>query len=313
MLNISSEVLYYIVNKFHTDKQTVIFQSFGLLEAFNLKYYEDKYINLISKEDTIDDNEKMDKFIQFLEDDIREIITDHYITLTQEDIDLYTLNEIAQGILLLCSLEDYTLVNYILSGDNTPRDKFIALMAKYTLLTEYTLYETIIEVSDALIESLEKFSTDKSKNQDPNYIETKYLNTLQEFFKFIDNTDCIGLRLYSSGYIGLTFDEVLRLIPLDFSLYLEPIILSSKAKASLEILSLLMLGIDSYELPLLQLQKYTPILIHDTTIITTITTIITDMLTDFKTHLDVVNQTKQQQEQDHAHQASVLKISSTNN
>lgn len=313
MLNISTEVLYYITNKFHPDKQKLIFQSFGLLEAFGLKYYEDKYINLVSKEDTIEDNEKMDKFIHALESDIREIITDHYITLTEQDVELYYLNEIAQGILLLCSLEDYALVLHVLSGDSTPRDKFIALISKYSLLAEYTLYETILDVSEVLIDSLSQLATDKSKNQDTTSIETKYLETLQEFFSFIERTDCIGIRLYNEGYVNLSFSEVLKFIPTDISLYLEPIVTTSIAKASLDILSLLMLGNDSYELPLLQLQKHIQTLIHDTTAITAITTTITDMLTDFKTHLDVVHQTKQQQEQDHAHQASVLKISSTNN
>jgi hypothetical protein len=312
MLNISDEVMYYVTNKFHPDNQKFVLDSFGLLEAFGLKFYEDKYINLVSMQDTIDSIDKEDMFITSLENDIRSIIEDHYITLTKNHIDIYTLNEIAHAILLICSLEDYTLVQYVLSADRPARDMFITLVVMYSLLHEFTAMEAIQEVDDKLIQAIDKLAQDKSTEISQESIEQKYNNLVNSFFSFIQNTDCIGRRLYTGGYVNMNYQDLLDLIPMSIPDYIENNLTTNITQAALDILSLLMIAKDTQQYPLLELEKQIPYIVQDTTAITKITSIIKNMLNDFKDYLDVSTATKNHEEEN-ANQTSIPQSSPTKN
>ena len=63
MLNLSDSLYEYIEKIFSYEQQSTIFTSFNLLENFGLKFYEDKYINLLYKEYTISEETKQDTFL----------------------------------------------------------------------------------------------------------------------------------------------------------------------------------------------------------------------------------------------------------
>lgn len=287
MLNISETLRYYIEVKFVTEVKSIIYECFNIMELFSLKYYEDKYLNLISKEDSIDDSDKLDNFILMLENDLRDIIKDHSVTLEEKHIDLFSLKEICHGLFIVSALEDYSLVEHILTSYINSRDIIIALLSHYSLLEEYVLKETIIEVDDSLINALMLLIKDKEQSFDESYLRQKHEKYLKWFFDFTEKTDSIGYTLYEKGYRQLKLIEICELIPYDLKAYLEGSAKTSVAKVALDILSILILAKDSYEMPLFIYQKDPTIFLNDNELISKVYNILMRILEDFNEYCTV--------------------------
>ena len=287
MLNISDTLKYYIEVKFTPEVKGVIYECFSVMELFSLKYYEDKYLNLIGKEDTIDVNDKLDNFILMLENDLRSIIEDHGITLEEKHIDLFSLKEICHGLFLISILEDYSLVEHILTSYLDSRGVVIELLKHYTLLEEYELKEMIIEVDDNLINALMLLIKDKIEVFDEDYLRQKHEKYLKWFFDFTEKTRSIGYLLYEKGYRQLSLMEICELIPYDLKSYLENKAKSSIAEVALDILSILILAKDSYEMPLFVFQKDPSVFINDTELVSRVYHILMRMLEDFNEYCTV--------------------------
>jgi len=84
MLNLSEYTINYIAVTFQPEVKSIIYNGFSLLEAFGLKFYEDKFIDLIQREDTITSDTKKDMFILLLEEDLKSIISEHKIYLNSD-------------------------------------------------------------------------------------------------------------------------------------------------------------------------------------------------------------------------------------
>lgn len=289
MLNLSDLTLHYIENTYVDTLKNDIYQSFILLENFGLKFYEDKYLNLISKSDTISNDDKADIFIFELKTDIRSIIADHYIFLENNiEVSLNELNEIAHFLYIIQNLEDYELISYRLYAEDTPRNIVVDLIAYYSLLSKPRLLELIGSVELAFIKSLQAFIEDKTDTITS--IEKKHLQHIRLFFKFINNTNCLGLRLFNDGYVRVTLEDIVNLSRIDIVNYIDDLILTNPAQAALDVLSILIICKDTYEIPLLKFKQLNYYFTSKLENVTKLEHIIFKMLDDFNMFLEVEKQ-----------------------
>lgn len=283
MLNLSDSLYEYIEKIFSHEQQATIFTSFNLLENFGLKFYEDKYINLLYKEYTISEETKQDTFLLYLAKDILNIIESHNIQINiEQEPTLSELNEICSFLYIIQNLEDYRYSLYILSSMLSNREKLINLISHYSLISKIRLLELLNVVEDDLINNLIDYIEFRQRDIKEN-IDKKHLKKIKYFFNFIDNIDCLGKKAFDDNINNLELEEVINLLDIDLSEYIDKTILieSNPAQASLDILSLLIISKDSYELPLLKFKQYNYLFTNKLENITLIENILINMLNDF--------------------------------
>lgn len=283
MLNLSDSLYEYIEKIFSYEQQSTIFTSFNLLENFGLKFYEDKYINLLYKEYTISEETKQDTFLLYLAKDILNIIESHNIQINiEQEPTLSELNEICSFLYIIQNLEDYRYPLYILSSMLPNREKLINLISHYSLISKIRLLELLNVVEDNLINNLIDYIEFRQKDIKEN-IDKKHLKKIKYFLNFIDNTECLGKKAFDNNINNLELEEVINLLDIDLPEYIDKTILieSKPAQASLDILSLLIISKDSYELPLLKFKQYNYLFTNKLENITLIENILINMINDF--------------------------------
>ena len=97
------------------------------------------------------------------------------------------------------------------------------------------------------------------------------------------NTECLGKKAFDNNINNLELEEVINLLDIDLPEYIDKTILieSKPAQASLDILSLLIISKDSYELPLLKFKQYNYLFTNKLENITLIENILINMINDF--------------------------------
>jgi len=288
MLNLSDSLYNYILTTFSPEEQSTIFTSFSLLENFGLKFYEDKYINLLYKENTISEETKADTFKLYLFKDILNIIKEHQILLNlEQEPTLFELNEICSFLYIIQTLEDYNYALYIFSSTLSNREKIANLISYYSRISNIRLLELLNEIEDNFINNLIDFIESKQVNSKVS-INTFYLKKMKYFFKFIGENNCLGKSNINIGLYNLELEEIINLLDIDISNYIDDLILNkvNTAQAALDILSLLIISKDSYELPLLKFKQYSNFFTNKLEHITLLENIIMNMLNDFNNYFN---------------------------
>jgi hypothetical protein len=289
MLNISELTAKYIEYTYSPELQKTILSSFTLLELFGYTYYEDRYTDLISRYDTITNDDKQLIFTKFLREDIGKIITEHQVSLDYEmDISLTELNEIAHFLYLIQHLEDYSEVIYILHSDSTPRIAFIRVVSRLTTLSEVRLLEIINNVSETLVDGLRNFILDR-ENELVEPIDVSHRKHVQRFFKFIEDTPCLGRTLYESGYQNVKLTELINLLPYNISDRVDEKMITSAPEAALEVLSLLIITTDDYQLPIFKFNRNTSYFTAKLQHVTRLETIMLSILNDFNAFSNAID------------------------
>lgn len=296
MLNLSELTAYYIAYNFQPELQKTIFNSFTILELFGINFYEDKYVDLIQREDTIDRDNKRDNFIQLLRQDIANVIREHYIYLDYDsEPELYELNEIANFLYMIQNREDYTEVSYRLHSDDSSRNIVIDLIEQLTTTSKVRLMEIIDHVEDTLVEALKGFTESRMTDTTPEQLNQTRLKYIQTFFNFIENTECLGLTLYQRGYTNLTLTELNDILTFSIASHIDNHLQYNTAQAALDTLSLLIVTKDDYDIPVLKFNKNTSIFTHKLENVTRLSHLILNMLNDFNMHLEATRQQEQVQ------------------
>lgn len=291
MLNITDITKYYISITFSENVSSVIYNSFSLMEAFGILYYEDKYVDLISKEESIDNDTKMDTFLLYLYRDMSNIINEHSIYLdTDIDVNLSELNEIVHFLYTVQILEDYEYVSYRINSSDDDKKIIISLIDKYTLLSTIRLMEIIKSVDYKLILSLKNFIEDKETLIDRETIDKNRKKYIDDFMIFINKVDCLGRELYENGYTDTTLEELLNIIPYSLNEKIDSLIITNLPQASLDVLSILVITKDTYSMPLLKFNNNTNMFTEKLENITKLSSTISNILNDFNVYLEAKKQ-----------------------
>lgn len=290
MLNISEIVDYFIKISYTEELQKNIYTSFTLLEMFDVSYYEDKYLDLISRSETIDTDSKRDSFIVLLKKDILDIITEHKIQLNLDmDLSLDEVNEVAHFLYIIQNLEDYLIVDYIINSENSNRKKVCELLSKYSLLNISRILDIVDEVDDTFIEAMKQYIKYKEP-EDDTVLDRKHIDYVKTFFSFIENSDCLGKRLYESGYTNLTLNELTNIVTFNLAEYIDSRVISNPSQTALDALSLLIITKDNYTLPLFKFEQNTSLFTTKLETVTKLNNIMTNMLNDYNNYYNAVKQ-----------------------
>lgn len=290
MLNLAEITIYYVNNTFQPELRKSIYNAFSLLESFGKKFYEDQLIDLIQREDDITSDTKRDMFIHTVQKEIESIIKEHFIFLnTDIPITLNEMNEVANFLYIVQSLEDYSQISYRLHAEDTPRNIIVDLIDHLSLLEKPRVMEIIAHVENHFIVSLKEFIKDKEEAETEKF-DVKHLKYVRYFFKFIEEATCLGKSFFNDGYSSLTLHEFNELITLNIGVYIDKTITTNRGQAALDCLSILLVCRDSYEIPILKFKQNTTMFTHNLENITKLEASMLSMLSDFNMFLEVKKQ-----------------------
>lgn len=290
MLNLSEITVYYINNTYQPELRKSIYNAFSLLESFGKKFYEDQLIDLVQREDDITSDTKRDMFYYIVQKEIKNIIKEHFIFLTEENnITLEEMNEVANFIYIIQNLEDYSIISYRIHAEDTSRNIIIDLIDYLSLLDKPRLMEVIAHVEDYFIDSLKAFIKDKEDN-DNDTIDKKHMKHIHYFLNFIEHSKCMGNTFFTEGFSSLTLEEFIDLVGIDISSYIDKLINVDRAQAALDCLSILIVCKDSYELPILKFKQHTALFTHNLENVTKLEASMLSMLNDFNMFLEIKKQ-----------------------
>lgn len=285
MLNISDVTSFYIEHKFIDEMKALVLNAFSLMESFQLNFYEDKYIDLICKTDALSPDDVNTVFVSYLVSDLNEIITSHGVTIDPDgQPSLSDIVEVTHGLLLLANLEDYSYVRYRVNTEQVSRMTLVDLLERYTMLSRVRLMEIIGEVKETLIETLRGLTENISDEEDK--LDLIHLKHVNRFFKYIEETPCLAVRLKEQGYdVSLTLEELVNLLTFDMVTYIEKTATTNLAQAALDILSLIIYTKDDFTMPVFKFKKHSALFTADTDLTMRIHNAIFAMVNDFTVFL----------------------------
>jgi hypothetical protein len=120
--------------------------------------------------------------------------------------------------------------------------------------------EILAGVDDKLIQAVRAMVEDKEPLSVSN---ERQRSAWLAFERFTGGISCLGVRLYKEGYFGLAFEELRDLSRFNLQTYLSESALTRPAQAALDALSLMYICRDTYQDPLLSLDKYSSDLFND--------------------------------------------------
>ena len=289
MLNLSELVVFYIENTFHEVKRKTIYSSFALLEMFNVQFYEDKYVDLLSRSDTIDGSTKMDSFTMLLTKDLYDIVDQHGVTL-DESITVSQLNQIVNFLYLIQNLESYEEVSYVLHSNNTPRMILVNLIEKLTPLTLVETLEVVVSVEPSLIEAMKNLAESRSPSEQEVLVDLEHRKFVNAFFDFTGKTPCLGMELYEQGFTSLTLPELWSIIPKSIEDHVDEVIKTNVPQATLDVLSLLVITKDDYTNLLEKFTRNVEYISKKSENVTRLSNTLKYMLTDFNQFMEMFRQ-----------------------
>ena len=286
MLNLSDVTGYYIEHKFIDEMKVLVLDAFGIMEEFQLNFYEDKYIEVINKYEAISDDDIYTIFISYLVSDINEIISAHGVTVDADgQPSLADLIEIAHGLLLLANLEDYSYVRYRVNTEQSPRNILLDLLERYTMLSRVRLMEIVGEVKETIIETLKGLSDGSVEEEGT--IDLKHHKYTNYFIDYIGDTPCLMLTLKEKGFdLNLTLEELVNLLPFDLSESITKTSRTNLAQAALDVLGLLIYTRDDYTMPVFKFKRHSNLFTLDNDLVMRINNALFAMMSDFSTYLE---------------------------
>lgn len=290
MLNLSNDLASYIELLFPGNRKPSVLSCFSLLEQFSLPDYETKYMDTLYSNNRSDPIDKVDIFIDLLYGDMISIIEDHDIVISKDvGASLDELIEVCNLLLILPRLEDMTSVRYRVLSEAEPTDIFVQLLERYTSLSTIRSMEIVESVSKSLIDSIEELCSTVEDNTVT--IDREHKKYAERFFAFIDNTPCLGLKLYEEGYgVKLNLDELLNLSSVPIDDLISKTLITNPAQAALDTLSLLVITKGDYDVPLVKFKDNVDVFTKDTMEVTRLSHMVLGIMNDFSNYLEAIKQ-----------------------
>lgn len=285
-MNLSEVTLAYIQRRFNPEISIIILQAFGALEQLGLQYYEDKFIDLVQREDDIEQEDKQDLFILFLKRDLIDVVKEHCIPIEiDEDPTLNELNELVNFIYRAQTLEDYTWISYRINGEGSSRHKLADIIEHYSLLNKARVLCLLGDTVDTFLNALGEFSEDRIQvTTEPQ--DNRFKAHVDRFMSFLDGHVCLGTLLFKKGYQFQTLDELLLILPYQLQDYVAKNIQQQELQIWLDVVSLMVMTKDNYDAPLLKLTKNMYRITGKPEEIIRLTTFANKLISDFNTYCE---------------------------
>lgn len=282
MLNLSEITSYYIEHKFSPEMKVLLLDAFSLMEVFGMNFYEDKYIDLINRYETISSEDMVTQFVAMVKEDLNVIINSHAVYLDEEtDIQLSERLDICHGLLILANLEDFSYVKYRVNTDQPDKTIFIDLIERYTLLPRARCMEIISEVKESLIASLREVS-EREEEVTAEQLDLKHKQHVDRFFKYTEGTPSLAKSLNETGFLpNLTLEELVNLLTFDMTEHISKLSTTQFPQAVLDIFSLMVYTKDDFTLPIFKFKKNALLFTNDADLTARISNTLFKMVDDF--------------------------------
>ncbi len=277
----------YMAISYSHERQLEMYRSFELLDLFGMKYYEDDFITLLTRTD-IDGMERQDAFEGLVRTKIVEVIHAHEIFVT-DDILLKDANEVLSAIYILQTLEDYSWVQYRLSSLQ-PNTVIVADILSHVSTYEPHQFARLIPmVSDNFMRLLRAVVDARvtEETYDPDGNHDKMIKNL---FSFCNNHPTMGGALLTEGLnINLTLKQLLDIAPYDVAATISEEAVKNPIQAALDIVTFIMIGKDTYQVPVVSYKRYSSLFLNDTLLVTRLEPIVSKIIIDANNHYELKN------------------------
>lgn len=251
MKHLDELIVYYIETVYSEGRKQALYKATEVCNKFGLSSYQDKILDLIAVNEyhSTDSLQDQVQFIVYRE--VEKILNEHSITIDNEsNPTLEEVTALADCLYLFQSLEDYSVLENRIYAQDTPINILRDLFEFYTYIPEHRLHELLKNVHENLLFAIHMYIEDKVDLSDASDLCIEHRNTIDDFFIFTQETASLGRVLFSQGYVNLDVEDILAITKIDVYKYIESNIEVKTPQAVLDILSILIIGKDSYKKPL---------------------------------------------------------------
>ncbi len=243
----------YIEANINCDLASDVRSSFILLSLFGDQFAEGYFINTLSLDGVADKNDIYDEFFNLLYKRLNEILSQHFLTINSPPSLAYV-NEIVSALALFQSLDDYETASIILDGEDDDIDKVANIFSGLCSLEVPDILEHLEIESSKFIEGLKEFVRSKEKDlEEPidQIAQKNILPTMKNLKAFLGENECVGINILKHGYsVGYEFSYYVSLLDVDEIVKEDNLVLTA-----LNLLSLLLVSKDTYQLPMVAFDK----------------------------------------------------------
>lgn len=258
------------------------FTIFTLAEQLGLKHYGESFVDLVAIDEDVDMDEVRDSFWFKVNRLVTEMIESHYVFIDPDSqATLDELIEVCHFLVLCQNLEDTSVLEArIYDTYSSSRKIFVDVLCQLSHLQVWRGLEIIAKVDDRLIQAMQYMCKDRQE-ESPNSADQNYAVNLQMFAQFTKGAPSLGMQLLENGYRKLMWETVEALSLVDLSKHFETTANTSVAQAALDIVSLAMLCTDTYQTPLIAVQKKLGLYLEDRDMVTKVHAAASHILTDY--------------------------------
>lgn len=245
--NLDDDVVEYIASNYTHELGDELLRGLELLHMFGInEITEGSIVSIIASTQIEESDVVRDSVVHQVIAAIRQIATEHGLEL-QPNAGLYFLNEVVSAIYLLQQLNDYTTISTILESSDDDDDKIAQVVSSLSTLTAVEVRSEIVAVDQRLIAAIQAYIDQKTPSvvNEPNHL---LIQKYRDFRKWIGETGCLGVRLLANDVaIGLPLESYIHYIKLPEK--------DTSGQLALDVLSVLLLASDGYELPMIAYRK----------------------------------------------------------
>lgn len=257
--DLTDDIIEFVYGACEATKHSLFLSSLDYISRFHQEDIDGRYMSIIKSID-IDPSVKNIVFHNELKKDLKYIIERHNLTLTEDEdyLSLALLNQLAKLLIDLQNLDDYGLVLNILSTPDSNEEKFTEITEKFSKIDFIDCVTCVLGVSDTFFKRLTEHAMKrlaaKSERLDNNEadieLRKKHNLNLRIFMEFIGDHRILAKDLFEKGFTEpLALGEIMSLAGVSVIDYIRDIN-GVTADKCIEILGLLIMGIDSQPNPI---------------------------------------------------------------
>lgn len=276
---LDEDVYAYIMISYLPEQANELLRSFEILYGFNLEHADSAYLNLISQSQTMDRDDMKDYFVTMLMNDMIKLINEHGIRINS-DTRLTALNEIGSGLLLIQHLNDYSQLHHLLGSEEDPVEVICDVLAEVSTMTSTQFMFSITDIDDTVIPGMMRYIESKMQHIAPGDDLTPMADRLKVFKEFTDGHESLGSFMLAKGIpAGLNIQDYVTHIKI------EDYHQTDLSKLALDLLSVLLMAKDTYNLPVIGYRKLMNYLVLSLDWSSRIEVLLSRINTDFETFL----------------------------
>jgi hypothetical protein len=274
---------HYIETSFSFEFQDELKRSLEIIDTFQSDFILDKLNDIINQPDEeVEADVKKDQIAKVIKDQVRLIVSQHSIFLTEEAT-LFECNEFANILFLLQHLEDYSTVIRELESFNDDHLLISEIFSNFSVI-DVTHFMTLIDkVGDNFIVNLKSFIYQKEKLLQRDITSSRpIVEAFKIFLECFENQKSIGEGIVKNNVpLGQKLDIYLEFITLDKT---------DLPKCAFDLFSLILISSEGLNAPLMTFRKYSDSIFGDLNTISSVEVELSKLINRFNDYRKMKNE-----------------------